>query len=120
MLTVYLRPGLFDGSLLQEPGYDSHIEEVAARFSRAFDLFGDSEYFDQRVRHLKEVFRTAAKLALWLQSQPSTFSFDWGIGGSRNPPLSVVSVPAIMKIRDENGTVLNPPLSIQSSLKEGI
>lgn len=120
MLTAYLRPDIFDGSSLQDPDYDSHIEELATRFSRAFDPFSNPQYDDQRVQHLKDVFRTAARLALWLQSQPSTFNFDWGLGVSPGPPQAVVTVPAVMKSHDQDGAALNPPLSIQPIVMEGI
>jgi len=113
MLTAYIRPDLFDGSSLQEVSYDSRIYELAARFSRAFGPFSKPQYDDrQRTKHLTEVFRSAARLVLWLRSQPSTFKFDWGPTGSERSASAVTTVPALMKTHDGEGAALNPPLAM--------
>jgi len=120
MLTACLRPDLLDGSSVQDPNYDSHIEELATRFSRAFDPFSNPKNDKQKVQHLKDVFRSAAKLALWLQAQPSVFQFEWGLEASAMHPHAVVTVPAVLKSHDQDRTALNPALSIQPIVREEI
>jgi hypothetical protein len=115
MLTAFLRPDLFDGSSLRGDD-DSSLYDAADGFSRAFRPFSVAHLDDQKAKHLVEVFRSGIQVALWLYTQPSTFTFDWTLGpteSSSRPSRAVVTMPSLLKTHNEAGTRIDPPQVIQ-------
>lgn len=122
MLAAYLRPDLFDGSATSSADWDQRAYELASKFSHAFGPFSQPQYDEHRVKHLAEVLRTAVRLTLWLQTQPSTFRFDWGPTSERSEKSSetVVIIPVVLKTHDEYGADVKPVLVIQPLVRKRV
>ena len=107
---------------MKSSDYDSRVYELASRFSQAFSPFSQPQHDEQKLRHLTEVLRSAARLRLWLYTQPSAFKFDWGPAwdDSERSTQGLVTVPAVLKTHDENGVKINPPQLIQSLVRKRV
>ena len=114
MLTAYLRPDLFGENAMSSPSEEQHLYDCATRFSRVFGPFSAPNSDDRRVKHLVEVLRSAAKTALWLLAQPSTFKFDWERGDANRTARTLETVPALLKTHDADGQRIDPPQNIHS------
>ena len=120
MLTAYLRPDLFNDNAVSGSDEDQRLYDRAIRFSRAFSPFSTPGSSDQQVKHLVEVLRSAAKTALWLLAQPSTFKIDWEHGNSNRAMRTLETVPALLKTHDADGGSIDPPQIIYSVVTKRI
>lgn len=87
------------------------IAEFAESFTKAFAPYSNPQFSEaERLRHLISVSKAAADLGVWLFSQPCSIEFRWtdaGFSGSQ-----VVTIPAVVKVSDENGERLVVPQTL--------
>lgn len=98
---LYLRNG-------PSPIPDDQIALFAERFTRAFEPYSNPQFSEaDRLRHLTSVVKAASELGIWLFSQPCAFSFRWT--GATSSTSQVVTLPAVVKVGDEQGRRLAVP-----------
>ncbi|EFR01563.1 hypothetical protein MGYG_04565 [Nannizzia gypsea CBS 118893] len=80
-----------------------NISKVVDAFTSAFRPYANPHHPEpERIRHLTKVMEDAADLGIWLFEQPCEFEFAWG----NVTAGQVVVSPAVVKVTDEQGTLL--------------
>lgn len=105
MLTAYLRsdPAEDNAYILQR---DTIIDDTVHNVSLAFAPWkSPNNAGEARARNLTEIMKSAAALGIRIFSQPSMFEFDWGPRETASSKTIVIA-PALIKVRDECGSVL--------------
>ncbi|PYI26760.1 hypothetical protein BP00DRAFT_465066 [Aspergillus indologenus CBS 114.80] len=106
MLTSHLHAEYLDTS---SPAAQRNIAALVEDFSRTLTAFHNPQFSDPDAhRHLRSVVKEAADLGVWLFAQPCFFEFVWGDA----PPRSITTLPAVVKVIDEQGQRLATPQRI--------
>ncbi|KAL1634494.1 hypothetical protein SLS58_010647 [Diplodia intermedia] len=100
-LTAYLHP-----APAADPAFLAHrsacIENRVDHFLVAFEPWLSSNPAADRRANLIAIFHAAADVSYTLFSQPSALEYDW----AARPDGSLVSLPGLLKLTDENGSPL--------------
>ena len=105
VLTAYLRPNpLEDKTYIAQR--ERQINIIVQNFSTAFAPWQNPRYKDEeRIHSLVAILKDAADKGIWLFSQPSEFQFQWRKLG----PGRIAVAPALVKVTDERGQILDEP-----------
>ena len=102
VLTPYLHLSFSDNTVYNAQ-VNEKIHHMATSFSNAFAPWRNGKYrSEDRVRNLCKILNQAAKLGIWLFSQPSAFRFDWPTGTPQST-RGLTVLPGLVKETDENG-----------------
>jgi hypothetical protein len=115
MLTAYLRPDLLSDTHISNRQPDVALDQAVQSFTHVFAPWAKPDVPDaERIKNLSDIVEEAAKFAVWLFSQPSSFEYDWkpAVDVRDRANRSVVTVPAVLKITDNRGQALVRPVVI--------
>ncbi|OJD32668.1 uncharacterized protein BKCO1_37000146 [Diplodia corticola] len=106
-LTTYLHPPPGDDDDFKAV-QKTAIDEATRQFAVAFAPWQRNTNDALWQANLDAVFQNATNMALLLFSQPAAFEFRW------TPPQSgsVVVLPSLVRLSDENGVLLHSPLAL--------
>jgi hypothetical protein len=115
MLTVYLRPDLLADTCATSAQPDPVLVDAVESFTRVFAPWSKPDVPNaEKIKNLSDIVGEAAKFAVWLFSQPSSFRYDWkpAIDVRDRASRTVVTAPAVLKVTDNQGQALTRPVGV--------